>query len=155
MNETIAKSVTIAASCVALLWAGMPAQESAPELGWTTAARVTRVIDGDTIEVEIKRTLRVRLLDCWAPESRVDQRVQEAEQQRQKARGLASKAHLARLAHGRDVIVRIPIAENGDLTASITLGRVLGQVWLADRPDESLSSVQVRTGHATARKPDR
>ena len=34
-----------------------------PKEGWTTSALVTRVIDGDTIEVEIRRTFAVRLVD--------------------------------------------------------------------------------------------
>ena len=35
--------------------------EKAPDPGWTTRGVITRVIDGDTVEVTIKRTLRVRL----------------------------------------------------------------------------------------------
>ena len=41
-----------------------------PPEGFTTKATVVRVIDGDTVDVSITRRLRVRLQDCWAPETR-------------------------------------------------------------------------------------
>ena len=38
--------------------------------GLTLPGNVLDVHDGDTVTVEVKRTLRIRLLDCWAPELR-------------------------------------------------------------------------------------
>jgi hypothetical protein len=34
------------------------------------------------------------------------------------------------------------------------MGRLLGRVWLADDPTESLSEKQVKAGHATKTKPE-
>ena len=126
---------------------------SAPEPQWTTQAQVLRVIDGDTIEVEVKRTFRVRMLDCWAPESRRDPRRKPEEQAEEKAKGQASKEHLTALAEGKTVVVSIPLPEDGDVAKIWTMGRVLGRVWLLDRPGKSLSVQQVEAGHATETKP--
>lgn len=133
---------------------GFAVAESAPEYGWTTPARVLRVIDGDTLEVEIRRVVRVRMLDCWAPESHLDKRVSEEEREDSKLAGLAAKDALQEIADGRDVILRIPTAADGDLSQVFTLGRVLGKVWLVSEPLESLSERQVRLGHATKEKPE-
>ena len=43
--------------------------ETPPE-GFSTRAKVVRVVDGDTVDVIIKRRMRIRLEDCWAPETR-------------------------------------------------------------------------------------
>lgn len=126
----------------------------APEPAWVTPGRVLRVIDGDTLEVEIRRTIRVRMLNCWAPESHRDGRVPEQEREEQKALGIASKKSLQSVAEDRDVIVRIPTSTDGDLSQVFTLGRVLGEVWLQSDPSESLSERQVRLGHATKEKPE-
>lgn len=125
-----------------------------PEPAWITPGRVLRVIDGDTLEVEIRRTIRVRMLDCWAPESTMDSRVPEERREAEKARGQASKQALHELATDREVIVRIPTSRSGDLSQSITLGRVLGEVWLTSDPRESLSEKQVAAKHATKTKPE-
>jgi len=130
----------------------VPAVVMAPETGWTTRAVVTRVIDGDTLEVETRKVLRIRLLDCWAPESRIDPRIPEDEQLEEKERGLRSKERLEEIAGGKEVIVHIPL--DGDLSQVITMGRLLGRVWLADDPTESLSEKQVRGGYATKTKPE-
>lgn len=121
----------------------------APSPSWTTTATVTRVVDGDTVDVEIRRVIRVRLLDCWAPEAKQDSRVQEADRDAAKQAGIASKEHLTALAQGKTAVVQVPLDESGEVAKAITLGRVLGNVWLEERPDESLSEIQVRTGHAT------
>lgn len=125
-----------------------------PEPAWITPARVIRVIDGDTVEVEIRKTLRVRMLDCWAPESHRDGRVDESEREEQKALGIASKKSLEKYAQDRDVILRIPTASDGDISQVFTLGRVLGELWLVTDSKESLSERQVRLGHATKTKPE-
>jgi endonuclease YncB( thermonuclease family) len=116
----------------------------APESGWSTPAVVTRVIDGDTLEVEIRRTVRVRLLDCWSPESRTRNAAE-------KRRGLAAKAHLEQLAAGRPCQLQIPTAGDGQLLELITLGRFLGRVWI-EGDDRSLSERQVEAGHATTNR---
>ena len=41
-----------------------------PPVGLTTKVRVTNVVDGDTIDVEIVKNIRIRLRDCWWPETR-------------------------------------------------------------------------------------
>jgi endonuclease YncB( thermonuclease family) len=117
-----------------------------PEPSWTTRAKVLRVIDGDTVEVEVRRVVRVRMLDCWAPESHRDGRLPENEQAAEYARGLASKLNLKRLCEGQNVVVQIPAGE--DVAKSITMGRWLGRVWV-EGDGESLSEKQVKGGFAT------
>ena len=124
-----------------------------PDPAWTTKAVVTRVIDGDTLEVEIRRTMRVRMLDCWAPESKIDPRVDESQQDREKKKGLKSKAHLEELAAGKVVIVRVPVDPTGDIAKSITMGRILGHVWI-EHDSKSLNERQVEGGYATKNKPE-
>lgn len=133
----------------------LTAGQSAPDPSWTTEAKVLRVIDGDTIEVAITRTFRVRMLDCWAPESRRDPRLGESERAAEKTKGQAAKENLISLANGREVIVSVPLSAKGDVAQVWTMGRVLGHVWLADDREESLSEKQVRAGFAEVVKPER
>lgn len=130
----------------------MRAIGAAPAHGWSTPCRIVSTIDGDTIDVEVKRTIRVRLLDAWAPESRTT----NADE---KKRGLASKEHLRAMAEGCDATLFVPAGPDGDVKDLTTLGRVLGQVWLV-RSDgtseaESLAEMQVKAGHATRVKAER
>ena len=119
-----------------------------PPRGMTVDGEVVRVIDGDTIVVRTAVEYHVRLLDCWAPESRT---MDPAE----KSRGLKSKTRMQQLAAtGAAVRVHLP---NGcsDLTEAMTMGRLLGRVWLLrnDLPsDEDLSGIMVREGLATKSK---
>lgn len=123
-----------------------------PVPAWTTQATVSRVIDGDTLEVEVRRVLRVRLLDCWAPESKRDPRLPEAERDAERERGRASAQNLRDLCEGKAVIVHIPMGD--DIAKSITLGRFIGQVWL-EGDSKSLSERQVEGCFADQRKPER
>jgi len=117
-----------------------------PEPSWTTKAVVTNVVDGDTIDVEIRRTIRVRLIDCWAPETHMDDRLPKEQQAAEKKAGLKAKEDLKALALSKPVILQVPTSE--DLLKSTTMGRVLGRVWL-EGDDESLSEKQVKSGNAT------
>ena len=152
--DAIAKLVTIlsAAFTVAIV-GGLQATE-APSPSWTTRAKVLRVIDGDTVEVEIRRTVRVRMLDCWCPESKQDPRLPESRRLAEKAKGQAAKQNLISLANGKEVIVSVPLSDDGDMAKFMTMGRVLGYVWLVDHPEKSLSAQQVEAGHATTEKPE-
>jgi endonuclease YncB( thermonuclease family) len=120
----------------------------APDPGVTLDARVTRIVDGDTIDctVLIPLVFRIRLLDCWAAETRTKNKDE-------KRRGLAAKAYLEKLIGQNPVRVHIPgRAKLGDM---LTLDRVLGRVWpIQDgkplRGD--LSCRMVEAGHATPTK---
>lgn len=135
-------SIVLAAGVV------LSADDSAPPRGITTDAVVREVYDGDTIVVTVQSELRIRLLDCWAPEVRT----RDTEEKR---RGFASRDHLAGLIPPGSTI-RIQIPTTGRLEDSITLGRVLARAWRDSdgdgQPDADVSVEQVRAGHATARK---
>ncbi len=120
-----------------------------PKPSWTTKAVVTNIVDGDTIDVEIRRTIRVRLIDCWAPETHMDDRLPKEQQAAEKKAGLKSKEALKELCLGESVIVQIPTSEN--LLKATTMSRALGNVWL-EGDEESLSEKQVRSGNATKSK---
>lgn len=147
---------TTAQTCLMLTWLALmlpvqgqtPARQEAvypkqPASGFTTDCRVVRVIDGDTVVVEIKQMLHVRMLQCWAPESRTKDLIE-------KAKGLAAKEHLQTLIDQEDQ-ARLFVPLSGDLTEAITLGRVLGYLWRKG-DNESLSEIQVEDGFA---KPDK
>jgi len=114
----------------------------APPLGWTTPARIVRVIDGDTVEVTIQRTLRIRLLDCWAPETRTKNLAE-------KALGIQAKEHLQALIakHGPNVRLHVPTESGGELAELLTMGRVLGRLHLPGVGD--VSDHMVAEGLAT------
>ena len=116
----------------------------APEPGWTTKARVVYVLDGDTVEVEVVRKLRIRVLDCWAPETRT-------RDLDEKARGIVSKENLQRLQPaGSPVTVAIPSSVDGDVQDVLTMGRFLAHMWNAD--GVNVAEAQVNSGHATKEK---
>jgi endonuclease YncB( thermonuclease family) len=117
-----------------------------PPKGMTIDGTVVRVIDGDTIVVESRVEYHVRLLDCWAPESRT----RDLEEKR---RGLAAKARMQQLAVDKPVRVFLPAAD--DLTDMMTMGRLLGRVWIlsGDAPTSpDLSTIMVAEQLATPEK---
>ena len=126
---------------------------NAPQPGWTTRGVISRVIDGDTVEVTIKRTIRVRLIDCWAPEKRIDPRLSPIDQNAAKLRGVAALTHLQQIAEGRQCTLEIPTHPSADATQDIgesfSMGRAVGRVWI-DEGD--LSEIQVEHGYATRTK---
>jgi endonuclease YncB( thermonuclease family) len=114
----------------------------APSLGLTARAIVDRVIDGDTLDVLITVPVRVRMIDCWAPEITGIQKPQ----------GQESKALLEQMAPvGSKVLVNIPTTHVDALAGVFTFGRVLGEVW-RQGDDESLSQLMVAAGAATKEK---
>lgn len=124
-----------------------------PELGWTTDGHVIGVHDGDTITVRVYRDFHVRLRDCWAPE------LEPIEQRRIWARknnapetsGHASREHLANLADGYQVRMRVVGSPDGEFRDSTSMGRVVADVWLL-KDGVNLAAAQVAAGYATAKK---
>ncbi len=103
------------------------------------------MIDGDTVEVSVTRKIRVRLLDCWAPESRTRDLAE-------KARGLESKRRLGELIDraAGEVILQVPTGQDQELAEVFTFGRVLGRLWLPD--GREVSATMVAEGLATKKK---
>lgn len=109
-----------------------------PPHGWATQARVVHIVDGDTVDVEITRVVRVRLLDCWAPE-------------RYSAAGPASTANLKKLLENVHVTLWVPVY-SGEVADIWTFSRVLGHLWSTADADKSVSQLQVEQGFATKEK---
>lgn len=115
-----------------------------PPEGFTTKAKVKNIVDGDTLDVEIVRRIRVRLKDCWCPETRTKDIVE-------KQKGLASRSHLATLLNNGEVVLFIPADYEGEIKDIFTFGRVVGHIFV---DGQNVSEAMVESGHATARKAD-
>ena len=123
-----------------------------PPAGLTTKVVVTNVVDGDTIDVQIIKTIRVRLKDCWCPETRT-------KDLEEKEKGLAAKAHIKTLLGEQELyfgeskykqaILHIPADEDDDIKDILTLNRILGYIFV---DGQDVSSKMVADGHATKTK---
>lgn len=121
-----------------------------PPTGWTVKGKIVNVVDGDTVDISVTTIVRVRLIDCWCPESKIDKRLPEEKRRAEKQAGIAAKKHLEELALGKEVVLHVPV-KSAELKDVLTMNRVLGSVWL-DGDDKSLNQIQVETGHATREK---
>jgi len=107
----------------------------APPIGWTTHATVSRVIDADTVEVDINRRLVIRLNACWAMEDDTPKGREATVVLRQ----LLSK--------GDEVTVRIDASDRGLIGDIITFSRFVGDIWKGD-DGVSVTEVLVSGGYA-------
>jgi endonuclease YncB( thermonuclease family) len=123
-------------------FASLPLADDPPPRGLSANGKVVAWVDGDTLTTDLTLRVRIRLLDCWAPEVRG----------LQKAAGLKSKAKAMEICPpGSDVRIYIPY--DGRLDHSFTFGRVLGRMWV--REDDrwvDVSKEMVATGFATKNK---
>lgn len=105
-----------------------------------SGGKITRILDGDTIEVEFRRRVRVRFLDCWAPETHKTKHPSE------KALGLVAKETLEGIAPVRtEVTLRVATDGDDDIGDGLTFGRVVGDVWAGEELG-SLSDRMNQTG---------
>lgn len=137
------KRFLFAVIALCLVSAG-PGDQAPPPQGLTTAAKVVYIVDGDTFDAEIKLRVRVRMLDCWAPESRTRNAAE-------KKRGIAAKEHLRYLAEGKEITLFLPAGANNH-PLDMTLERALGHAWVAG-DDVSLSRRMVGAGLASRDEP--
>lgn len=115
-----------------------------PPLGLTARCCVENVVDGDTLDIELRINCRVRLLDCWAPETRTHDHAE-------KKLGLAAKDNLLDLTRAGNGVVFIPTGQAHSVGDLLTLDRILGRVWI-DGQDFDLSTQQVAAGKASTTK---
>ena len=110
---------------------------------WTYRAKVVRVIDGDTVDVDIdlgfgiwQKNERVRIMGIDTPESRTRNKIE-------KKFGLAAKAKLKSIL-GKITVLKTTINKKGvDMKGKF--GRVLGDFLLNDK---SVAKIMCETGHA-------
>lgn len=100
--------------------------------------RVLSIRDGDTLKIECRVVLDVRLLDAWAAEITGDE----------KPRGLKAKANLQKLAEGKSGIVTIPLTSD-NIGKATSMSRILGRISIDGK---DLSAEQVKAGFATKTK---
>ena len=110
---------------------------------WTYRAKVIRVIDGDTVDVDIdlgfgiwQKNERVRIMGIDTPESRTRDKVE-------KKFGLAAKAKLKSLL-GPKPVLQTTISKKGEDMKG-KFGRVLGD-FLVD--GKKVTEIMCKTGHA-------
>ena len=110
---------------------------------WTYRCKLKKVIDGDTVDVDIdlgfgiwQMNERVRIMGIDTPESRTRNKIE-------KKFGLAAKARLKSLL-GKDAVLKTTINKKGvDMKGKF--GRVLGDFLYKDRP---VSEILCEEGHA-------
>ena len=110
---------------------------------WTYRVKVVRVVDGDTVDVDIdlgfgiwQKNERVRIMGIDTPESRTRDKIE-------KKFGLASKAMLKRVL-GKDTVLKTTINKKGvDMKGKF--GRVLGD-FIVD--GKQVTEIMCKTGHA-------
>ena len=110
---------------------------------WTYRAKVVRVIDGDTVDVDIdlgfgiwQKNERVRIMGIDTPESRTRDKIE-------KKFGLAAKAKLKSLL-GPKPVLQTTISKKGEDMKG-KFGRVLGD-FLVD--GKKVTEIMCKTGHA-------
>lgn len=109
-----------------------------PQMGLSVPCRVLSVHDGDTLKVECRFTMDIRLLDCWAPELHGEERLA----------GFRSRDHLKSIAEGKAGIVSVPLTSD-NIGKATSMSRVLGRVMING---DDLSYVQCKGGFATKTK---
>ena len=105
------------------------------ELGSYWPAKIPSVVDGDPVDVEVKKTIRIRL-NVWCPETHGVQ----------KEAGLRAKFYLKKFAEGKSGVVIIPWKDS--LKDELTLDRVLGRV-VINGTDVGREMIRKKLGAAT------
>jgi micrococcal nuclease len=103
--------------------------------------KVTRVVDGDTIDAEIdlgfdlKLNKRIRLYGINTPETRTKDK-------EEKKRGLAAKKFLQQVVDEQDGVLFLKSLDQGKF------GRCIGVLFERDFDDQSINDMLVQEGHA-------
>ena len=112
---------------------------------WTYRCKLKRVVDGDTVDVDIdlgfgiwQMNERVRIMGIDTPESRTSNKIE-------KKFGLAGKARLKSLL-GPTPVLQTTINKKGEDMKG-KFGRVLGDFLIKDKP---VSEIMCEEGHAVA-----
>lgn len=111
------------------------------------ACQIDRVIDADTVDLRVSRVVRVRFLDCWAPETHKTKHPSE------KHLGELAEQHLLSLI-GTETACRLEILPDGDedIGDGLTFGRIVGNVYLESGDGRHLGEILNADGVTFATK---
>lgn len=126
-----------------------------PAYGVCLPCQVQRVIDGDTIEVTLLGGLvwRLRLIDCWCPETRGAERERGLAAREAAERALAQATAPAVFVPADAAIAEAQQGEPINLLRFCTFDRVPAYLFL--NPHETPNEYLVLCGHAAKAKPPR
>ena len=126
-----------------MLAADEPKLQPDPSAVLIVPCTITDWYDGDTPTIEVTMRVKVRLIDCWAPEVATTNLAE-------KAKGIASRDYAAkRFPIGSEAKLTIPIEGMDRMDDAMTLSRVLGYLTV---DGVNVSEAQVKAGHATRTK---
>lgn len=99
-----------------------------PPVGLCVKGKVVNVVDGDTVDVEITKRIRVRLIGddgSWfnTPEL-------HSKDEKEKAAANFVKDVAKTLVENREVVLFVPASERDNISDDFTLSRVLGKVFV-------------------------
>lgn len=124
------------------VWAVALRLEAAPPPpGLVVNGRITNVVDGDTLDMEIRVRVRVRLLSAWVPDTNRDSTLAERDA------ADAATRHLEDIALGEPATLFVPFTGARSVGSLFSFDRVLGRVWVYET---DLSEAQVKAGHASS-----
>ena len=111
--------------------------------------KITRVVDGDTVDVDIDLGFgivlndeRVRIMGIDTPESRTSDKVEDIF-------GEAAKARVKELLKGNNAVLKTEVNKNGEDMKG-KFGRILGDFWIEDYKGERtlMTEILINEGHA-------
>lgn len=109
------------------------------QLGVAARAIVRRVVDGDTVDIELRVPMRIRTRSHSSPELSTSE-------------GVAAKEELKQiLPRGCKVRVFVQTTDARSVSDVFTFGRVLGDIWktVRGRGRRNVSDEMIERGHAT------
>lgn len=124
-------------------------QEKAPRPGLSTEVKIVRVIDGDTVEVEITRRFPVRLVH------ENERGLHFNADEKNTTSGKAAKKFLENLIYDdepgefKEIILFIPAGQSINLTDINSFNRLLGEIWV---DGEKVTETMIAHGHARLKR---
>ena len=111
-----------------------------PRAGWTTEVKITRIIDADTIEVEVRRRFSVRLAHPASKGLIFDTPEKNTEIGKRAIAYLKDRLN----SFTGKVTLFIPFGNNDVLMDFSSFSRVIGEIWL---DKTRLTSILIEAGH--------